>query len=96
VSTDQDRPPNPQQMATEIIGAHFDLDDPGTSAILDQIVAALDDAGILIDPVDNGMWQNLKEGHMACKMGPNGLLFTITPAGVEHAKELIQQVGEEA
>jgi hypothetical protein len=84
----------PQQMAAEIIGAMFDADDPGTSSVIDQIVAALDEAGLLIDPVENGMWQNLARGHMTCTYKDGQLRFKLTEAGEEYVKNMINRAGD--
>jgi hypothetical protein len=85
----------PQQMAAEVIRAHFDADDAETTAVIDQLAAALDEFGLLIDPVDNGMWQNLKRGDMTCSYKDGGLMFRLTEQGTESAKRLITELASD-
>lgn len=80
--------PTVQKQAFDLIVALFDDPDPATTSVIDQIVAALDGADLLIKPAENALWQNLQAGHMSCHYTDGELRFSITEAGKEHIQSL--------
>lgn len=72
---------SPQQQAVEVIAAHFQ-DDPAAMQAAEQIAAALDEALLLIDPIEHALYQHLREGKMTAEYEEGrGLLWKITPKG---------------
>lgn len=77
---------NPQALAAEIIAAHFQ-DNPVAAAASDQIAAALDECELLIDPLENALYQNLREGKMKVTYREGeGLRWQITAKGERHVE----------
>jgi hypothetical protein len=78
----------PQQLAADIIAAHFQ-NDAAASAAAEQIAAMLDEAELLIDPLENALYQNLREGKMKVTYREGaGLRWQITAKGERHVENL--------
>lgn len=76
----------PREQAAAVLGK---LLEEGDEVSLDDIAAALDEAGLLIDPVDNAMYQNLKLGYMRCHYKDGQLRFQMTDMGKDYVSQML-------